>query len=185
MQQAHSARLKIEIVSIMASMFGDGSGLGKELDEIPLWMKCPQRSGRRETVCRWRLVNYDTRASREIAALWLPVLISGLNAYHGTGLTFSPFEQNLLRRLDPPALPIVHAKFVQTGTWKDVHNDGLIAAVEKQLPELHKRRLLVPRSHNRSWSSYSTRKTNVQRSITAHALAPCNGRKYKNSTSLQ
>jgi hypothetical protein len=56
---------------------------------------------------------------------------------------FQSFERNLLQRVDPLALPIVHAKFVQTAAWKDADNDGLVAAVEGQLPELHKRGLLM------------------------------------------
>ena len=59
------------------------------------------------------------------------------------GFDFQSLQRKILQRLDPLALPIVHAKFVQTGAWKDTDNDGLVAAVERQLPELHKRRLLV------------------------------------------
>ena len=56
---------------------------------------------------------------------------------------FQSLERTLLRRADPLALPIVHTKFVQTRAWKDADNKPLVASVERQLPELHKRGLLV------------------------------------------
>jgi hypothetical protein len=56
---------------------------------------------------------------------------------------FQSLEQCLLQRIAPLALPIVHTKFVQTLAWMDTDNDWLIAAIERQLPELHKRGLLV------------------------------------------
>ena len=56
---------------------------------------------------------------------------------------FQSLEQTLLQRVDPLGLPILHTKFVQTLAWRDADNDALIAAVERQLPELHKRGLLV------------------------------------------
>ena len=54
---------------------------------------------------------------------------------------FQSLERSLLQRVDPFASPILHTKFVQTGARTD--NDGLVAAIEMQLPELHKRGLLV------------------------------------------
>ena len=56
---------------------------------------------------------------------------------------FQSLEQTLLQRVDPLALPIFNTRFQQTAAWKDDDNDGLVAAVERQLPELHKRGLLV------------------------------------------
>ena len=56
---------------------------------------------------------------------------------------FQSLERTLLQRVDPLALPILHTKFVQTPAWRVAHNDGLVAAVERPLPELRKRGLLV------------------------------------------
>ena len=58
------------------------------------------------------------------------------------GLTFSPLSE-LSFNVSTPCLPVLHTKFVQTPAWRVAQNDGLVTAVERQLPELHKRGLLV------------------------------------------
>ena len=56
---------------------------------------------------------------------------------------FQSLERTLLQRVDPLALPVVHTKFVQTLAWKNADNESLVAMIERHLPELHKRGLLV------------------------------------------
>ena len=56
---------------------------------------------------------------------------------------FQSLEHSLIHRTDPPTLPVVNVKFMQTGRWTDADDCWLILEVEQQLPVLHEQGFLV------------------------------------------
>jgi hypothetical protein len=101
------------------------------------------------------ITTFDLRPPTPCNTSWLQAIITTITSHSfeditlwfgATGKTewlerfdFQSLERSLLQRVDPLALPILHTKFVIT--WTDNH--WLVAAVEGQLLELHKRGLLV------------------------------------------
>jgi hypothetical protein len=96
----------------------------------------------RNTAWLQAIIATVTSHSFEELTLWFNVF-SGVQKEWVEEFDFQSLEQNLLQRADPLALPVVHTKFVQSLAWMDSNNDWLVATVERQLPELHKRGLLV------------------------------------------